>query len=422
MKKATLLTALILPLATFAQILASEDCADPVYSADRHLPFGVRSASMGNAGVAMSEDFTALFYNPANLAYIYRFELSGALHYDYLSYHSNFEGNTDNGTDSYVKLQNFGAVIPVPTSRGGLAFGLGFTRTNTFDRRIRFSGTGDDGLIYDADESIKGGLGKFCIGGGVQVSPIAALGMSLDLYIGGEKYNWYLDIRNPGGTEWPDTVEQKTYVDDIRSEYSGVGARFCMTLVPSKYVQTGLYIATPTALNIDEDAFQRFDSLTTGWEYYEETWQYVNTVQIILPWKFGGGIALRPTDWILLAGDAEFVDWRQIEYDEPAAMLSQNRLMDDSFRATLRWGAGAEFTIPLASLKLRGGFAQEPMAYTVSGEDRTRNTYTGGFGILLDELMTLDTAVQYSTWNVDGERLDEEYDVARISLGLSYRF
>ncbi len=422
MRKTFLTLAVLIPALTFAQILASADYADPVYSADRHLPFGVRSAGMGNVGVAMSEDFTALFYNPANLAYIYRFELSGALHFDYLSYHSDFEGNVREGSDSYLKLHNIGVVIPVPTTRGGLTFGLGFTRTNTFDRQIRFSGTGADGLIYNAQESVKGGLGKFSIGGGVQVSPIAALGMSLDLYVGGERYGWFLDIQNPGGTPWPDTVERKIYEDDIRSEYSGVGGRFSMTLAPTKYVQLATYIATPTLIDIDEDAFQRFDSLTTGWEYYEDSWSYYSTVRIILPWKFGGGIAIRPTDWILLAADAEFVDWRQIEYDNPPELLSQNRLMENSYTTTLRWGAGAEFTIPVAALKLRGGFAQEPIAYTAAGEDRVRNTFTGGFGVLLGELMTLDAAVQISNWNVEGNRLDEEYDVARISLGLSHRF
>ncbi len=422
MNKAILITSLLLPILVFAQTIASEDYADPVYSTDRHLPFSVRSAGMGNAGVAMAEDFTALFYNPANLAYIYRVEISGALHFDHLGYESDFEGNIDEGSDSYLKLLNAGVVIPVPTTRGGLAFGLGFTRTNTFDRQIRFSGTGNDGLIYDAQESVKGGLGKFSIGGGVQVSPIAALGMSLDLYGGGEKYGWFLDVQNPGGTSWPDTVERKTYEDDIRSEYSGVGGRFSMTIAPNRYVQMGTYIATPTLINISEDAFQRFDSLTTGWEYYEDTWSYYSTIRIVLPWKFGGGIALRPTDWMLFTGDAEFVDWRQIEYDKPPELLSQNRLMEDSYTTTLRWGAGAEFTIPVAALKLRGGFAQEPIAYTVAGKDRVRNTITGGFGVLLGELITLDAAVQISNWNVDGTRLDEQYDVARVSLGLSHRF
>jgi len=422
MRTEILIILLLIPIIGCAQILADPDFADPVYAADRNLPFSIRSAGMGNIGAAMSEDFTALFYNPANLAYIYRFELSGALHYDNLSYETDFDGNIGSGSDSYFKLQNIGCVIPVPTSRGGLAFGMGFTRTNTLDRRLTFSGTGTDGLIYDADESVKGGLGKFSLGGGIQVSPIVSLGMSADFYAGGERYAWHLDVQNPGGTEWPDTVERKIYEDDIRSEYTGIGARFGMTLVPCKYAQIGAYIATPTAIVIDEEAFQRFDSLTTGWEYYEETWNYYSTIEVVLPWKFGAGLAVRPTEWILISGDAEYVDWRQIEYNEPTDYLYQNRLMEDSYRATLRWGAGAEFTIPVAALKLRGGFAQEPIAYIVNGDGLNRNTITSGFGVLLGELMTLDAAVQFSNWDSNGERLNESYDVARISLGLSYRF
>ncbi len=422
MRKEILLAIILIPTLGFAQILGSGDYADPIFAADRHLPMGIRSAGMGGTGVASTEDFSGIFYNPANLAYIYRFELSGALHFDALSYDSDFEGSAKNGSDSYIKLQSLGGVIPVPTTRGGLAFGLGFTRTNSFDRRIRFSGTGEDGLIYEGDESVKGGLGKFSLGAGMQVSPFASLGMSVDLYGGGERYSWYLDVTNPGGSDWPDSVEEKIYVDDIRSEYTGVGARFGMLLVPIKYAQIGAYIATPTSIYIDQDAVQRFDSLTTGWETYEENFSYFETIEVILPWKFGAGIAIRPTDWLLFSGDAEFVDWRQLEYDEPAELLYQNRLMDDSYRSTLRWSAGGEVTIPIAALRLRGGFSQEPIAYTVQGDNRNRNTISGGFGVLIGELMTLDAALQFSDWDVEGTRLNESYDLARIWMGLSYRF
>ncbi len=413
---------ILLPIIAYSQILGGGNYADPIPSTDRHLPFGIRSAGMGGVGVACSEDYTAVFYNPANLSYIYRFEVAGAIQYDALSFNSNFDNAASGeGSDSYIKLQNIGGVIPVPTTRGGLAVGLGFTRTNTFDHRLQFEGTGDDGILYSGDESVKGGLGKFSIGGGIQVSPHAALGMSLDFYGGGEKYNWYLDRQNSGGTEWPDSVERVIIQDDIRDSYSGIGARFGMQLVPNKYVQLGAYIATPTALYIEEDVCSRTDSLTTGWEFYTED-NYFQTFELILPWKFGGGVALRPTDWLLLAGDAEYVDWRQTEYDEPTWILDQNRLMDESFRATVRWSAGGELTIPLASLRLRGGFSQEPIPYIVTGENISRNTISGGVGILIGELTTLDIATQFNNWDSNGARLDEEYSLSRIWLGLSYRF
>ncbi len=412
-----------LPAMIFGQTLAIGDTADFIPSTDRHLPMGIRSAGMGGAGIACSEDYSALFYNPANLAYIYRFEMAGALQYDALSYEGALDGAAaGTGSDSYVKLQNLGGVIPVPTSRGGMAFGIGFTRTNSFDRRIRAQATGSDGLLYDIDESVKGGLGKFSLGGGVQVAPSMALGASLDIYSGGERYSWFNDVRNPGGTDWPDSVERKIFSDDITNSYCGVGARFGMTLVPNKIVQIGAYISTPTSIIIDEEGIQRFDSLTTGWETYQEDYNIVESFEILLPWRFGAGLALRPTDWLLFAGDAEYVDWRQTEYDEPAWILNQNRLMDDSYRATLRWSAGGEATIPMASLKLRGGFSQEPIAYLGDGDNRSRNTISGGLGYLAGDLVSLDLAMRFSDWDVEGTRLDGGYSLTSIWLGMSYRF
>ncbi len=424
MKKIDQILALaILPAIMFAQVLATDDLADNVSAADRHIPMGIRAAGMGGAGVAASEDYTALFYNPANLAYIYRFEAAGALQFDQLSFESSFDGKPGGtGSDSYMKLQNIGAVIPVPTSRGGLAFAIGFSRTNSFDRRIKANATGDDGLIYDIDESVKGGLGKFSIGCGAQVSPIMSLGASVDLYAGAERYSWFMDVQNPGGTDWPDSVERKTYADDITDAYTGIGAKFAMTLAPTKYVQLGAYMCTPTSIVIDEDGIQRFDSLTTGWETYQEDYDIVESFKIYLPWRLGAGIAIRPTDWLLFVGDAEYADWRQIEYDEPAWILEQNRLMDRSFSSSLRWSAGGEITIPVAALKLRGGFSQEPIAYIAQGQDRVRNTISGGFGYLVSDLVSLDMATRFSNWDVDGDRLDEDYSIASIWFGMSFRF
>jgi len=424
MKRAIIIALIcVASFAAFGQRLASEGWADFVPASDRHLAFGIRSAGMGGAGVAITEDYTSLFYNPANLAYIYRFEVAGALQYDALSYDSRLDGKlAGTGSDSYVKLQNLGGVIPVPTEQGGLAFGIGFVRTNSFDRRLRAEAIGDDGLSYKIDESVRGGLGKFSIGGGVQVSPIMSVGGAVEFYTGGERYSWFNDVQNPGGAHWPDTVERKIFADDITDGYAGIGARFGLSLVPNRFVQIGAYISTPTALMIDEDGIQRFDSVTTGWIVYQEDYDIVQSFELVLPWKFGGGIAVRPTSWLLFAGDAEYVDWRQIEYNKPAWILSQNRLMDDSFRATLRWSAGAEATIPVAALRLRGGYSQEPIAYLADGADRTRNTISGGLGFLVSELISLDLAAQFSDWDVDGTRLGGSYSLASIWMGMSYRF
>lgn len=413
----------IIPTLAFCQMLSVGDYADPVLPSERQMPYGIRSAGMGGTGIAVSEDLSALFYNPANLGYIYRIEVAGALHYDAFSYESVFDNvNSRSGSDSYIKLATLGAVIPVPTSRGGLAFALGFTRTNSFDRRLKFSGTGADGIIYDGDESSNGGLGKFCIGAGIQVSPYASLGMSLDLYAGGEKYSWFLDRRNPGGTSWHDSVERKIISDDIIDEWTGVGARFATTIVPNKYFQFGAHISTPTALTIDEEGIQRFDSITTGWEIYSEQSDIVESIDLTLPWKFGAGIAIRPTDWLLFAGDGEFCDWRQIEYSSPSWIIAQNRLMDTSFRATFRWSAGTEITVPLLAMKVRGGFSQEPVPYLPQGRNRNINTITGGLGFLVGEMTSIDASVNFSKLAVEGDRLDENYSIARVWLGLSYRF
>ena len=413
---------LLFPAILFGQILAGGGEAYPVPAADRHLPMGIRAAGMG-AAVASANEYSALFYNPANLAYIYDIQMGGALHADNLGYRSALDGNSaGSGSDLFFKIQNYGLVIPLEDEFSGITLAAGFARTNSFDRTLEFRVEGDDGILYDGSEQVRGGLGKFSVGGGMQMNSALALGLSLDFYCGGEEYDWYLDRQNVAAVDWPDTLERVIHHDNIADDYYGIGARFGMLVTPARFVQLGLYFTAPTPLYIEEQGMMRSDSLTSGTEYYDEVYDYVGEIELTLPPKAGAGIALRPTDWLLLAGDAEFADWREIKYREPAWILDQNRLMDDSYRATLRWSAGTEVFVPGLSLRIRGGFSQEPIPYLESGDDRMRNGISGGLGYSIGDNTSMDLAALYSTWNAEEDRLEEDYTLSRVWLGLTCNF
>ena len=79
------------------------------------------------------------------------------------------------------------------------------------------------------------------------------------------------------------------------------------------------------------------------------------------------------------------------------------------YRETMRLHLGAEFTIPLIDLQVRGGYLYDPTIlsqeafqefYNISEvpQDANREFLTAGLGIFLDKQVRLDLAVMTGTW------------------------
>ena len=53
------------------------------------------------------------------------------------------------------------------------------------------------------------------------------------------------------------------------------------------------------------------------------------------PTVLSGGISVQPLDWLLLAGDAEYTDWTQMEFDSNNPdLIQENRNIKNWMRAT----------------------------------------------------------------------------------------
>ena len=126
---------------------------DALLFSERSPATGARSIGMAGVGIAGVGDFSALYTNPAGMAYVRQSEFSANL---------NFLSAT---TESFVDRGGFGSIeedlteqrlgslaglYKLPTVRGSLVLGASFHQTQSFDRLLVFEGETNEISITDA--------------------------------------------------------------------------------------------------------------------------------------------------------------------------------------------------------------------------------------------------------------------------------
>lgn len=124
---------------------AAQDGEDALRFSSRQPSVGVRALGLGGAGTAGINDLSALYTNPAGLAYLRGSVFSGGLTSfttdddAIFSVGSSRSGSTNDVSDT--GLDHIGYAYRVPTRRGALVVGANVHRVQTFNRELFFDGT-----------------------------------------------------------------------------------------------------------------------------------------------------------------------------------------------------------------------------------------------------------------------------------------
>jgi len=419
--------------------------------------YGARQMAMGGTGI-MSFDGTALFYNPANLARIPRIEVNlGLSHQEYSdksnvrdvrrivdysgifptsqTYSDRFAGFTPVSGSAEVSKSNTRLntgilTIPYPTYRGSLVFGFGAARVANFDRvfRLSHSDSASPGnrIMALGDEYQSGGLTQWGGGFGMDLSPNIAFGLGVFLYTGKHEYNWEYRLDSLPDLEYG---QEDLIIDD----YSGWNIKGSLSIQLSQFFALGLAVETPLTLNVDEEVTTTY---TGDDNIYLDNVEY----SVKRPFIFSGGLAFRYREATLEA-NADYTDWSQMEYGNNRNMEVYNNDIKQYYDKVLRYRFGGEYVIPSLSLSLRAGYFSDPLPIKEQYIDKDRKGYSLGFGILVDQVLTLDFAwvhgsykrnsdfVYASTYDTNDELasnhnliVDEDISYDRIYLTSAYRF
>ena len=390
---------------------------------------GARAMGMGGAHIAVANDATALFYNPAGLARVKRIEFSGGLTHQRLRSETGYLHGilpaverpqitySDGRIQSNTRFGSGTLVFPVPTYRGSLVFAFGVNRVKSFDKTMSFTRTdGSYGI-----ESESGGIYLWSFGGAIDISPNVSVGGALNFWSGKDNYSWLYEAYYSN----LDTLYRYKYDDTIKDRYSGFNLKLGVRVQPNRFLIVGGVIESPVTYTIREDWTQ-----TSDIEFYEPfTDSYYDydydspEYKISLPFSLGVGIALN-FDNLLLAGDLNYTDWTQMEYKRLWNMAEANRNIKDSYTDVLRWHVGAEYLFPGVGTRLRAGYYQNSLPYKSTWIKKDRDYITFGIGFLIDQVMTVDLAWVHGGWELNDFDIElaEKYTTNQIFLTTAYHF
>ena len=131
---------------------------------------------------------------------------------------------------------------------------------------------------------------------------------------------------------------------------------------------------------------------------------------------------------LLLAGSAEFKDWKTLEFKNALPeIMALNRDIRTIFRPVVNLSAGAELSLGNGP-RVRAGFSYRPSPYEGDPSSFDQKMITGGLGVPLGPSVMLDVAYAhgwYDTFRInDGgtSRTDEHIRTNTVLITLVSRF
>ena len=437
-------------------LMFAQSGIDAVRILQDELGVGSRGLAMGGAYVAMADDYSSLYWNPAGLAYARRSNVFIEASHLNFNNTATFNNTLTDENENYTRLSALGVTLPIPTKRGSLVLAFGFNRIKAFDQNLAFSGfnTESNGLgfiiddvvqdfdkdVFQAEDVIsEGGVNQWSLGAGIALSPNANAGISFSYLDGEDDYNFrfnQIDVDNIYG-QFPADFDSYNLERSLETKYSGFGVKVGTTLKllgPLKVAGTiGFPVTFTVRERFSESDVLRFDD---GFEDIAETTPGEFEYKVRTPFQFDAGAAFSGKILNLSAG-LRYRDWTQTQFKvdreligdpDYRALIEENEFIKEDFRSTYEYRLGGEFYLPFLNTALRAGYTFLPSPLKDAPSELDKEFATLGVGLVLDRFVMLDVTYLYGTWSQESEDeftpggTFEDITTNRVLLGLTYRF
>ncbi len=384
---------LLAPGLTFAQF-------KPWYH-QYNFTYGAKARAMGNAFVAVADDLTASFWNPAGLAGLREPEF-------YLAYKSTGQDHDyelqDRRLPSDTRLYNynldgrlnqidfFAISAPFRAWRRPCTLAVGYYRYVPYG----FKGTAKEMITSliglwpprrtTTEFAGSEGFDVLAFSLGVKAARFLSLGVTLQQFFGTGSRSFH--------TQEPDEEYFSSVTDNLRGRSFVVGA----LVTPSPWLRLGL--AWRSALrNRLESTVATWQEDGTGEKFAEASASCQAWVSF--PEQYAAGVQLQPRPWLDLSAEYSASEWQRgsIENYFDAPRLPYPQLADwasaQNQVRNLRLGAEARLELGRRILRLRGGWSRERQLYR-DGVDAAviLNGYSLGAGWEFSPWLLLEAAYQ----------------------------
>lgn len=387
---------------------------------------GARAYGLANNFVALSDDQSGLFWNPAGLAFVPKREFQVAV--DGLSQKANsdFYGQTSSSAVQHLRLANIGYLHSFPSSQGGFTIAGALQNPFTFDDVLHYSG--NHGTVFSRrDLKDYGSLNYWTGGFGLQVAQGLGLGASLSFVTGSEDGQnvFYRDtngiLNNADYNSDYDTKRTRTYM--------GYDFRVGLLYNISKNLNLGLRFVFPQTVWFSEDVTETYPNTPNAADYS--------------PPSSSGKIFSSYSGALGVSGVFPFLTFStELRVRAPYTFVNPTEMIPDSSlasRTILGAGLGVEVPVIKGSTLLRLGYSwdqydthpfarqydDEPAVnWGTDGVNPAGDQHLGTIGLaFLMKSACLEISYGYTYWKLrTWDYLNETHSQHRILTSLSFRF
>jgi long-subunit fatty acid transport protein len=463
---------LILILAVILSTLTSaQNYSDALLLSEPGLYSGARALGMGNSYIALSDDYSAVFSNPAGLGLIKNFGLSAAVNSNSFNNSTSFLGNNSNTSRNNIYLSQFGFVFPVPTIQGSLVFSLGYNKLKDFNSIVEFDGFNNDNtsmiqyitgdvndvapLTYDValsyevrdpltgnyirDETLidgmlnqsgtiktEGSIGAWSFAASTEVSKGFFVGGTFNLLSGKYKRDrdYYEDDTRdvygnnlelfPGDSTTRDF--QSFYLNDIIDwDLNGWDLLLGVLYRWEDSFKFGVTVKFPSHFTIKESYFVDLSSEFRS-TIYELGEPIVDEIKydINTPFEFSAGAA-GSVENITISAGAKVIDYKQMEFTsgfDKNDRIEKNKDIEDLFRTAVTLNIGAEIQFPSLPFVARIGGIYMQSPYLDDPAEFDKKYLTAGLGFNFQNSFRIDIGYAFGWW----KNFSDNYgsDVSRV--------
>ena len=450
----TLIAVFCISFTSFAQ-----NYTDALLLSEAGLYNSARALGLGNSYTALSDDYSAVVFNPAGLGLVKKMGLSVTLNDNLFDNLVSFQGNNSSSLKNSVNLNQFGLIFPVPTVRGSLVFALGYNRVKEFNSIAEFDGfnsnntsmiqhiTGDINDVIPITNEIRtayeirnpntkayikdttlisgmlnqsgrikteGSIGNWSFAVSNEIAKGLFIGGTFNILNGSYKKDrdYYEDDSQNNydqNTELvPGDVTTKDfetfYLNDIVEwDLSGWDLKLGMLYNWIDFLKIGATIKFPSHYNIKESYY-----VTTSSEFGTGTRYNLNApiidnieYKIKTPFEYSAGASIKVLI-LNVSGEVKLIDYTQMEFTEGFGReyrIERNKEIDDLFGTAITYHLGVEVQVPFLPIWGRAGAMYVQSPYADDPADFDKKYLTAGVGIRFGDTFSLDFAYAYGWWS-----------------------
>ncbi len=472
-------------LLCYAMSVEAQQVEDAIRLGNSNGTVGSRAAALGISYAGISDDYSALYYNPAGLTLLAKKEFSIGLEFMRTSTTGNFFQTSSGIGSSIVSPTHCGMVFPFKTKTGLASVAFGYNYESSLNNTLQFDGFNPSSSIVqslmnettDLNNNLawqvsladtrgsgklhspivgnvqqsgfiteRGGIHNFTVGGALNLSETFSAGVNVAGKWGSFKYmreykefdkndvyNFY-DTLNFTNTDFTSMTLNET----IDQKLSGVSATIGLQGRFGDAFRFGVTIKTPTFYHIEEDNSRsisaKFDSddkiYTPVYPNSDNAYLGRNTYDIITPFTFGLGFSYH-TGSLTVSTAAEYNDLTQLYFDEaqPELLLLNNDILK-TLTGIISYGVGVEFEIPNSVVIARASYMGVTSPYSNTAINGASNIFGAGCGVYVAPNVRLDFAARYSTYSQSrsnyamssGSVVDYSFTPVQVSAQLTFRY